>query len=145
MDWSSEKGLILLDIFWKLLIAVCILLPLFYTLYYFGILVTSATASWFRVGISLPARWEGTSAGTSGFMRRNFVVFKKHQQLSIKIETDSGALAFEVKAPDGSTLSPVSSTSGRSALALIDVRQCKRCTITLNMKQFHGKFHINLQ
>lgn len=68
-----------MDIFWKLLIIACILVPSVYALYYFGFLVTRVTASWFRADLSPPARWEGQHAGTSGFIRRNFATFKKYQ------------------------------------------------------------------
>lgn len=122
-----------------------ILVPLFYALYYFGILVTRAGASWFRADISLPARWEGKHAGSSGFMRRNFVVFKRYSTLFVEAETASGALNFEVKAPDGSLLSPASGAYGRDVRVLFDVGQFRRCSVTLQMKQFHGHFRITLQ
>ena len=135
----------LLDIFWKLLIIACILLPLFYALYYFGIMTTRAGASWLHTGISLPPRWEGCSAGTTGFMRRNFVIFKKYRKLSIETETNSGAIECEVRGADGSPLSPASGSYGRDASFLIDVSPCKRCMVTLKMTQFHGRFRITLQ
>lgn len=124
-----------MDIFRTLLTLACILLPLFYALYYFGILVTKAGISLFRADISLPARWEGNTTETTGFMRRNFAVFKKRRQLSIETETNSGAIECEVKGPDGSTLPPVSGTYGRDASFLIDVSPYRRCTVTLRMRQ----------
>lgn len=130
---------------WKILIIACILLPLMYVLNYFGILVTKATASWFHAGLSLPTRWEGRTLGTSGFIRRNFVVFKQYHQLSVETETNSGMIECEVRGPDGSRLSPVSGSYGRNASFLIDVSQYKRCAVMLKMEQFNGHFRITLQ
>ena len=130
---------------WTFLIIACILLPLLYVLYYFGILVTRATASLFHAGLSLPTRWEGRTLGTSGLMRRNFAVFKRHQHLSIETETDSGSIECEVRGPDGSLLSPASGSFGRDASYLIDVNQYRRCAVTLKMDQFNGRFRITLQ
>lgn len=121
------------------------LIPLFYALYYFGFLVTRATASWFRADLSLPTRWEGKSAGTTGLMRRNFVVFKRYSKLSIEIEAASGAMDFEVRGPDGSTLPPDSGTYGQSTSVRLDLSGVRRCSVTLRMEQFHGSFHISLQ
>lgn len=130
---------------WTILVIACILLPLLYVLNYYGILITRVTASWFRGDVSLPTRWEGNMLGTTGFMRRNFAVFKRCQQLSIETETNSGSIECTVNGPDGSLLSPVSGTYGRDASFLIDVSQYKRCAVTLNMKQFDGRFRITLQ
>lgn len=130
---------------WTALTIACILAPLFYALYYFGILGTRVTASWFRADISLPTRWEGSHAGTSGYMRRRFAVFKKYRQLSVETETNSGTIECEVNGPDGSTLSPVSGSYGRNASYLVDVSRYKHCTVTLRMKQFNGQFRITLQ
>ena len=130
---------------WTFLIIACVLLPLFYFLYYFGILVTRATASMFRTELSLPTRWEGNTAGTTGLMRRNFAVFQRYQHLSIETETNSGTIKCEVRGPDGSPLSPVSGTYGRDASFLIDVSQYRRCAVTIKMEQFAGHFRITLQ
>ena len=130
---------------WTVLVIACILLPLIYALYYFGILVTRATASWFRADLSLPARWEGSTVGTTGLMRRNFAVFRRYRQLSIETETNSGTIECEVRGPDGSILPLVSGSYGRDASFLIDVSQHRRCTVTLKMKQFNGRYRITLQ
>ena len=130
---------------WTVLILACVLPPLFYALYYFGFLVTRATASWFRADLSLPARWEGSTLGTTGLMRRNFAVFRRYQQLSIETETNSGSIECEVRAPDGSILPPVSGSYGRNASFLIDVSQYRRCAVTLKMEQFSGRYRITLQ
>ena len=121
------------------------LIPLFYVLYYFGILVTRATASWFRADLSLPTRWEGKSAGTTGLMRRNFAVFRKYSALAVEYETSSGSIQVEVKAPDGSVLSPASGVYGQEGSILIDVSQLRRCAVTLRMERFQGSFRIALQ
>lgn len=134
-----------MDIFWRLLIIACILVPSVYALYYFGILITRADASWFRAGVSLPTRWEGTSAGTTGFQRRNFAILRKYSTLAVEADTASGTFNFEVNGPDGSPLSPVSGTYGPDTRVLFDVGRYKRCTVTLRMKQFHGQFRITLQ
>ena len=130
---------------WAVLIAACVLLPLIYALYYFGILITRVTASWFHGDVSLPTRWEGSILGTTGFMRRNFAVFQRYQHLSVETETSSGAIECEVKGPDGSLLSPVSGSYGRDASFLIDVSQYRRCTVTIKMEQFNGRYRITLQ
>ena len=130
---------------WTFLILACVLLPLFYFLYYFGILVTRATASWFRAELSLPTRWEGSTLGTTGFMRRNFAVFRRCQYLFIETETSSGSIECEVKGSDGSILSPVSGSYGRDASFRIDVSQYRRFAVTLKMKQFNGRFRVTLQ
>ena len=130
---------------WTVLVIACILVPLVYALYYFGILVTRATASMFRAEFSFPARWEGRTVGTTGYMRRNFAVFQRYQQLSIETETNSGVIECEVKGPDGALLSPVSGSYGRDASCLFNVSQYRRCTVTLKMNQFNGCFHITLQ
>lgn len=134
-----------MEIFWKLLLLACILLPVCYTLYYFGILGTRVTASWFLAGISLPTRWEGSTAGTSGFIRRRFAVFRKYRQLSVETETNSGAIECEVKGPDGSILTPVSGAYSLDAAYLLDISQYKYGTVTLRMKRFNGRFCITLQ
>ena len=130
---------------WTVLIIACVLPPLLYALYYFGILVTRATASMFRAELSFPARWEGRTVGTTGFMRRNFAVFQRYQHISIETETDSGTIECEVREPDGSLLPPASGSYGRDASFLIDVSQYRRCTVTLKMEQFNGRYRITLQ
>ena len=130
---------------WIVLAASCALILLFYALYYFGFAVTQAGIKCFGATLSLPIRWEGTVAGMSGFMRRNFAIFRKYSALSVEIETNSGLLDFEVKAPDGSTLSPASGAYGRDGSFLIDVSQFRRCSVTLRMDHFNGKFRIALQ
>ena len=90
------------------LILAVILIPLCYALYYFGLLTSHATFAVFRASCSLPTRWEGKIADTTGFMRRNFVVFPKYSALSVDVETTSGTMEFEVRGPDGVLLSPVS-------------------------------------
>ena len=130
---------------WTVLVLACVLVPLIYALYYFGILVTRATASWFRADLSLPTRWEGNTLGTTGLMRRNFAVFQQYQQLSIETETNSGAIDCEVKGPDGALLSPASGSYGRDVSFLIDVSRYRRCSVTLKMEQFCGRFRITLQ
>jgi len=130
---------------WIFLFFACIPVPLLYTLYYFGILIIKATATWFSAGLSLPTCWEGYSTETSGFMRRNFAVFKKYHTLTIEVETNSGTLDCVVKGPDGSILSPASGSYGRDASVFIDVSRLKRCFVTLQMNHFNGKFRIALQ
>lgn len=127
------------------LILLLILIPLMGTLYYFGIATPQMTFGLFNCAFSFPTRWEGELHGSSGLMRRNFVVFKKYRALTIQVETRSGTLEFEVTGPDGSVLSPVSGVYGRDSSALIDVSQLKRCSVTLRMDHFDGKFHIALQ
>lgn len=134
-----------MGILWKLLIIPCILVLVIYALYYFGILVIRTGASWFRADISLPTRWEGKSAGTTGFQQRNFVFFRSCSALSIDIETVSGTLEFEVKAPDGSPLSPASGVFGRDVRVLFDIEPYNRCTVALKMLQFNGHFRVTLQ
>lgn len=131
--------------FWTFLAVACVLIPLFYSLYYFGFAVTQAGIKCFGATYSLPLHWEGRIAGMSGFMRRNFVIFRKYNALAIEIETNSGSLDFEVKAPDGFTLSPASGIYGRDASVLIDVSELKRCSVTLRMSHFNGKFRVALQ
>lgn len=126
------------------LITAWILIPLFYALYYFGFMITRVTASSFHAYFSLPSRWEGHTTGTSGFMRRNFAVFKKYSALSVEVEVNSGSLNFEVRAPDGSILSPATGSCGRNASALINVSRLRRCSVTLRMDHFNGKFRIAL-
>ena len=130
---------------WTVLVIVCILLPMFYFLNYFGILVTKATASWFRADLSLPTRWEGSTLGTTGMMCRNFAVFRRYQYLSVETETNSGAIECEVRGPDGSILSPSSGSYGRDASYLIDVSLYRRCSVMMKMEQFAGHFRITLQ
>lgn len=132
---------------WKIwLIVAAILVPLCYILYYFGIGFTSSAGfAVFRASYSLPTRWTGKLMDSSGYMRRNFVVFQKYSALSIEVETDSGALDFEVKGPDGSTLSPASGAYGRDSSFVIDLSRVKRCSITLRTDHFCGAFHIALQ
>ena len=126
-----------MDILQKLLTAACILVPIIYGLYYFGFLVTRAGASWLRTDVSLSTRWEGKTLGTTGF--------RSYSVLAVEVETDSGTLEFEVKAPDGSTLSPASGVYGRDARILFDVGPYKRCAVMLNMAQFSGHYRITLQ
>ena len=126
-------------------IVILCLIPLFYALYYFGIMVTRVTASWFLTHLSLPTRWEGESAGTTGLIRRNFAVFRKYSTLAVEYETNSGSIQVEVRAPDGSILSPASGVYGRDGSILIDVSQLKRCSVMLRMERFKGNFRIALQ
>lgn len=131
--------------FWTFLAVACGLIPLFYSLYYFGFAVTQAGIKCFGATYSLPLHWKGKITEMSGFMRRNFVIFKKYNTLVIEIETYSGSLDFEVKAPDGFILSPASGTYGRNASVLIDVSEFKRCSVTLSMSHFNGIFRVALQ
>lgn len=94
---------------------------------------------------SFPTRWESQLQGTSGLLRRNFVIFKKYSKLLIEIETNSGAIDFEIKGSDGSTLSPSSGAYGRDISVLINVSRFKRCSAALRLQNFNGKFHIVLQ
>lgn len=112
---------------------------------YFGIAVTRIGFGWLIADFSFPSRWEGKLQGSSGLMRRNFVVFKKYSRLSIEIETASGSIDFEVKGSDGSPLPPSSGSYGRDADISIDVSAFKRCSVTLSMNQFNGRFCITLQ
>lgn len=127
------------------LILLLILLFLIGILYYFGIITTRAGGGWLIADFSFPTRWEGKLQGSSGFFRRNFVIFRKYSMLAVEIETSSGALDFEITAPDGSVLSPVSGVYGQNADILIDVSRLKRCSVTLRTDQFNGQFHIALQ
>lgn len=122
-----------------------IFIPLLYLLNYFGFLVTHANIAAFRADFSFPTRWEGKFVDTSGYMQRNFVVFRKYNTLAVEIESTSGTLEFEIKGPDGSILSPASGTYGSDSSALIDVRRFRRCSAALRMEHFCGKFHISLQ
>ena len=131
--------------FWIIPVIACVLLPLIYALYYFGILVTRVSASWFRADLSLPTRWEGNTLGTTGLMRRNFAVFRHYQYLSIEAETSSGSIECEVRGPDGTLLSPASGSYGRNASFLVEVSQYRRCAVALKMEQFVGHFRITLQ
>lgn len=128
-----------------ILILLLILIPLMGVLYYFGIAVTRVCFDWFTASFSLPTRWEGKFEGTSGFFRRNFVVFPKYSALAVEIKTNFGSLDFEVKAPDGSMLSPASGVYGRDVSILIDVGHLKRCSVALRMNHFNGQFRIALQ
>lgn len=128
-----------------LLIGMIVLLLLFYLLHYFGIAVTRAGFSWFRADLSLPTRWTGTFHGSSGILRRNFVAFRRFRQLRVEVETASGSLEFEVNTPDGSPLSPASGAYGRDACALFDLDGLRRCSVTLRMDRFSGRFRVELQ
>ena len=86
------------------LIVAVIVIPLVWVLYYLGFAVTKAGFFLFIASRSLPTRWEGRTSDASGCMRRNFVVSKRYSALCVEIETASGAMGFEVKAPDGSRL-----------------------------------------
>ena len=127
------------------LILTVIFVPLILILYYFGFGVTKAGVFILNASYSLPARWKGTLSEASGYMRRNFVVFKRYSTLCVEGETASGALEFEVKGPDGSALSPASGSYRQDASLLFDVGRFKRCTVTLRMDHFSGKFRIALQ
>lgn len=127
------------------LILAVIFIPLILVLYYFGIGVTKAGIFIVNASYSLPARWEGKLSDASGYMRRNFVVFKKYSALSIAVETASGGLEFEVKGPDGTPLSPSSCIYGRDRSFLIDLSGVKRCAVNLRADHFSGTFRITLQ
>lgn len=127
------------------LILAVIFVPLVLILYYLGFGVTQAGVFILHASYSLPTRWEGKIKDTTGFMRRNFVVFKKYSALAVEVETASGTLEFEVKASDGSPLSPVSGRYGRDVSLLIDVSQIRRCSVALRMDHFSGSFRITLQ
>lgn len=127
------------------LILAVIFVLLVLILYYFGFGVTKAGVFILNASYSLPARWEGRLSDASGYMRRNFVVFKRYSTLCVEGETASGVLDFEVKGPDGSVLSPASGSYGRDASLLFDVGRFKRCTVALRMDHFSGQFRIALQ
>lgn len=127
------------------LILVFIFVPLVLTLYYFGYGVTRAGVFILNASYSLPTRWEGKLSEASGYLRRNFVVFKKYPTLSVEVETASGALEVQVKAPDGSALSPASGACGRDASLLFDVSCLRHCSVALHMDHFSGNFRIALQ
>lgn len=129
------------------LIVAVIVISLVWILYYLGFFVTKAGIFIFIASRSLPTRWEGRTSDASGYMRRNFVVSKRYSALCVEIETASGSMGFEVKAPDGShlSLSPASGAYGRDRSILIDVSRLKRCSVTLRMDHFSGTFHIALQ
>ena len=127
------------------LIVAVIVISLVWILYYLGFAVTKAGFFLFIASRSLPTRWEGRTSEASGYMRRNFAVSKRYSALCVEIETASGSMGFEVKAPDGSRFSPASGAYGQDRSILIDVSQLKRCSVTLRMDHFSGTFHIALQ
>lgn len=127
------------------LILAVIFIPLVLILYYFGFGVTRAGVFILNASYSLPTRWEGKLSGASGYLRRDFVVFKKYPTLSVEAETACGALEVQVKAPDGSVLSPASGAYGRDAGLLFDVSRLRRCSVALHMDHFSGNFRITLQ
>lgn len=127
------------------LILTFIFVPLVLILYYFGFGVTRAGVFILNASYSLPTRWEGKLSNASGYLRRNFAVFQKYSTLSVEAETASGALDIQVKAPDGSVLSPVSGAYGRDAGLLFDVSRLRRCSVALHMDHFSGNFRIALQ
>lgn len=129
----------------KLLLALAvILIPLFYALNYFGLLVVKAGVSLFGAHYSLPTRWEGKYSGTTGFMRRNFVVFRNYSALTIEAETITGALQFEVNTPDGTPLFSDSGSYTQNRSVPIDVGQFKHCSVTVRMERFNGQFRVAL-
>ena len=132
---------------WKIISVIAVILVLLgCLLYYFGIGFTSrACVSVFRANYSVPTRWEGKFLDTTGYVRRNFVIFKKYSKLLVEVETTSGTLDFKAKGPDGSILSPSSGVYGWNTSVLIDVSQIKRCSVMLKMDHFNGNFHIALQ
>lgn len=127
------------------LILVVIFIPLALVLYYLGFGVTRAGIFILNASYSLPTRWEGKLSDASGFLRRNFVVFKTYSSLRVETEITSGSMEFEVKTPDGSLLSPASGAYGRDANLLFEVSGVKRCIVTLRMDHFSGAFYIALQ
>lgn len=127
------------------LILAVIFVPLVLILYYFGFGVTRAGVFILNASYSLPTRWEGKLSDASGYLRRNFVVFKKYSTLSVEAETASGAIDVQVKAPDSSVLSPVSGAYGRDASLLFDVSRLRRCSVALHTDHFSGNFRITLQ
>lgn len=127
------------------LILAVIFVLLILILYYFGFGVAKVGVFILNASYSLPARWEGTLSEATGYMRRNFAAFKRYSTLRMEAETASGSLEFEVRAPDGSLLSPVSGSYGRDADLLFDVSRFRRCSAVLRMDHFSGKFRIALQ
>lgn len=127
------------------LVLAAVLIPLVFILYYFGFGVTRAGIFILNASYSLPTRWEGRLSDASGYMRRNFAVFKKYSTLSVEVDAISGSMEFEVKAPDGSLLTPSSGSYGRDAGLLFDVDRLKRCSVTLRMDRFSGAFRVALQ
>lgn len=127
------------------LILAVIFIPLVLILYYFGFGVTKAGIFILNASYSLPTRWEGKFSDAGGFMRRNFVIFKRYSALAVGIETASGSIEVEIMAPDGSRLSPVSGSYGQDAGLLFDVSRLKHCSVSLRMDHFSGSFRIALQ
>lgn len=127
------------------LILAVIFIPLALILYYFGFAIARVGMFVLNASYSLPARWEGKLSEASGYMRRNFVVFKKYSTLCVEVETTSGSMEFEVKAPDGSPLSPASGVYGRDASLRFDVSRLKRCSVSLRADRFSGTFRVALQ
>ena len=113
---------------------------------YFGIGFTiNSYSSVFCACRSFLTRGAGKFDDASGCSRRNFVVSKKNAALAVEVETASGTLDVEVKASNGSTLSPASGAYGQDSPVLIDVSRVNRCLVTLRMNHFSGKFHIELR
>lgn len=127
------------------LIMAVIFIPLALILYYLGFGVTKAGVFILNASYSLPTRWEGRLSDASGHIRRNFVIFKKCSALRVEIETVSGSLELEVRAPDGSPLVPASGIHGQNASVLLDVGHLNRCSAALRMDHFSGSFRITLQ
>lgn len=128
------------------LVLALVFIPLVLILYHFGFGVTTRAGIFvLNASCSLPTRWEGRLSGATGYMRRNFAVFKRYSKLCLEYESASGSMEFEVKAPDGSVLSPTSGAYGRDAAFLIDVSRIRRCSVALHMDHFSGSFRITLQ
>ena len=129
---------------WKTaLLLIAVLVPLFLTLNYFGLMVIKSGAFYFGNSMGTLSRFWGQYRSLNGYVSKNFWIANKYRTMSIQVEPVSGSADVEVLDQNGNVLH-----SWKAILPLdrqIDCRDLKRCKVRISSRDFAGKFLISLQ
>lgn len=132
-----------MEAFKTALLLVVVLVPVFLTLHYFGLMVTKSGTFMMGNAMGTPTRFWGGYQHMSGYVSKNFRITKKASTLSLRLEAASGSARVEILGPNKAIWYSWSFCSSLSEQ--IDCREMERCKVRIASEDFCGKFDITLQ
>ena len=124
------------------LLLVVVLVPLFLTLNYFGLMLIKSGTFWGNA-MGTPSRFWGQYRHLNGYVSKNFRITGKYSTMSIQVEPISGSADVEVLDQNGKVL-----YNWKAILPLerqVSCQDLKRCKVRISSRDFAGKFLISLQ
>ncbi len=125
------------------LLLVAVLVPLFLTLNYFGLMVIKSGTFYMGNAMGTLSRFWGQYRHLNGYVSKNFWIAGRYSTLSIQVEPVSGSADVEVLDQNGNVLH-----SWKAVWPLereISCQDLKRCKVRITSRDFAGKFLISLQ